>query len=201
MKKQVVVIHGGDTFSTYKKYISFLRNYKLDIKRLRQKGWKGGLGEKLGRGFEVIAPKMPNAGNARYLEWRIWFKKFLPHTKNGAVLVGHSLGGIFLAKYLSENKFPKKIKGVFLVAAPFDEKDCREPLGTFRLRKSLKRLEKQGGDIFLYYSKDDRVVPFADVGKYIKALPHARTRVFKNRGHFSQEKFPEIVKDIKNLFK
>jgi hypothetical protein len=201
MKKQVVVIHGGDTFSTYKEYISFLKNYKIDFGRLKKKGWKEGLSEKLGRGFEVIAPRMPNKTNARYLEWKIWFRKFLPHIKNSVVLIGHSLGGIFLAKYLSENKFPKKIKGVFLVAAPYDSKDSDHSLVDFVLPRNLKRLEEQGGQIFIYHSKDDPVVPFANFKKYVKALARAHAAIFKNRGHFVQEEFPEIVKDIKSLFK
>ena len=201
MKKQVVVIHGGDTFSTYKEYISFLKNYKIDFGRLKKRGWKEGLSEKLGRGFEVLAPKMPNARNARYFEWKIWFRKFLPHIRNRVVLVGHSLGGIFLAKYLSENRFPKKIKGVFLVAAPHDDKDSDHSLADFVLPRNLKRLEKQSGRIFIYHSKDDPIVPFTDFKKYVKALARARAAAFKNRGHFAQEEFPEIVKDIKSLFK
>jgi predicted alpha/beta hydrolase family esterase len=201
MKKQVVVIHGGDTFDTYKEYISFLRSCKIDFKRLKKRGWKEGLGEKLGRRLEVIAPRMPNKINAKYFEWKIWFKKFLPYVRNGVVLVGHSLGGIFLAKYLSENKFPKKIKGVFLVAAPYGDRDSGKPLSDFALPKNPGKFERQGGQVFLYHSKDDPIVPFADLDKYKKALPRAQAAVFKNRGHFGQEKFPEIVKDIKNLFK
>jgi predicted alpha/beta hydrolase family esterase len=199
MKKQVVVIHGGDTFDTHKKYLSFLKNYKIDFRRLKKGGWKEGLSGKLGRGFEVIAPRMPNKTNARYLEWKIWFRKFLPHIRNRVVLVGHSLGGIFLAKYLSESRFPKKIKGVFLVAAPHDDKGSDHSLADFVLPRSLKRLEKQGGQIFIYHSKDDPVVPFVNFKKYARALARARAAAFKDKGHFIQEEFPEIVKDIKSL--
>ena len=199
MKKQVVVIRGGDTFRTYKEYISFLKDYKLDFKKLQSKGWKSNLPEDLGKSFEVISPRMPNTMNARYKEWKIMFEKFFPYLKNNLILIGHSLGGIFLAKYLSENKFPKKIKAVFLVAAPYNDKDSEYSLGDFKLPRKLDKFRKQCAKIFLYYSKDDPIVPFSDLGKYKKSLPEAEAAVFKKRGHFGQSKFPEIVKAIKKL--
>ncbi|MGC9611011.1 MAG: alpha/beta hydrolase [Minisyncoccia bacterium] len=199
MKKQVVVIHGGDNFDSYKEYIKFLKGFKIDFERFKKRNWKESLRQELGRGFEVVLPKMPNPTNAKYLEWRIWFRKIVPFFKKDVILVGHSLGGIFLAKYLAENKFPKRIKATFLIAAPFDDKDADYSLVDFVLPKSLKKLEKQGGKIFIYQSKDDPVVPFADFGKYKKALPNAYAVAFKNKSHFSQEKFPELVREIKRL--
>ncbi len=201
MKKQVVVIHGGDNFDTYKEYIKFLKGFKLDSNRFKRIGWKENLRKDLGRGFEVILPKMPNPTNARYLEWRIWFGKMVPFLKKDVVLVGHSLGGIFLAKYLAENKLPKRVRATFLIAAPFDDKGCDYSLADFIIPKSLAKLAKQGGEIFIYQSKDDPLVPFADFGKYKKALPGARAVAFKNKGHFGQERFPELVREIKKLFK
>ena len=201
MKRQVVVIRGGDVFDTYKEYLKFLKNYKIDFKKLGMKGWKSNLEKDLGKGFEVILPVMPNFMNAKYKEWKIMFEKFFPYLKNNLILLGHSLGGIFLAKYLSENKFPKKIKAVFLVSAPFDDKDANYSLGDFKLPKKLDRFQKQSPKIFLYHSKDDPVVPFVDLEKYKRALPKAKVVVFKKRGHFGQSKFPEIVKAIKELSK
>ena len=133
MKKQIIIIHGGDTFDTYKEYIFDLKNFKIDFEKMMSKGWKDNMGKSLGRGFEVILPKMPNAFNAKYLEWKIWFQKMVPFFENKIVLVGHSLGGIFLAKYLSENKVPKEILATFLVAAPYNDKDSEYSLVDFIL--------------------------------------------------------------------
>lgn len=200
MKKQVVVIHGGDTFRTYRDYLKFLKSWRIDFKDIEKKrtDWKDNLDKALGNKYEVIAPKMPNKLNAKYIEWKVWFDKFVPYLRSGVLLVGHSMGGIFLAKYLSENNFPKKINGLFLVAAPFDEKDTKESLGDFRLPNNLTKLAKQVDRIFIYQSKDDPAVPLADFKKYQKHLPTAVFREFKNRGHFFQKKFPELIKDIKN---
>jgi len=200
MKKQIVIIHGGGAFDSYAEYFSWLKSFKLDIDRFTQKGWKDSFSKKLGADFEVIQPEMPNSMNAHYPEWKIWFEKFIPFFQKEVLLIGHSLGGMFLAKYLSENKFSKRIRATFLIAAPFDDKDCRESLGDFALSKSLVKFAKQGGKIFLYQSKDDKSVPFVDVKKYQKEIPNAVLRIFANKGHFNQSEFPELVKDIKSLY-
>lgn len=113
--------------------------------------------------------------------------------------MGHSLGGIFLAKYLSENNFPSKIRGVFLVAPPHDDKDSDFSLADFILPDSLEKMENQADQIFVYFSEDDPVVPFEDKNKYEAKFKKAVFRIFKNRGHFNQEEFPEIISDIKSL--
>lgn len=200
MKKQVVVIHGGDNFGTHEEYIAFLKEFAVDsLDFFLHVGWKHYLQEKLGVEYEVIRPEMPNKFNARYEEWKIWFEKLLPLLNQETILVGHSLGGIFLAKYLSENKLTNSILGTILIAAPFDEKDTDYALLDFNLPTSLKLLEEQGGKIFLYHSKDDSQVPFVDLAKYQKALPKAEARIFDSKGHFNQSDFPELIADIKSL--
>ncbi|MCH7641515.1 alpha/beta hydrolase [Patescibacteria group bacterium] len=200
MKQQIVAIHGGDTFDTYKDYISFLKNRKIDPERLKpKKDWKNTLLEQLGENYEVLLPSMPNNTNARYLEWKIWFERIIPFIKKNAILIGHSLGGIFLAKYLSQNTMSKNTKAAILVAAPFDDADSKESLASFKLPSSLKKFSGQTGKIYVIHSKDDPVVPFEDLRKYQRALPNAETMIFDNKEHFNQETFPEIVKLIKRL--
>jgi len=203
MKHQIIVIHGGDAFDTYEEYLAFLKSREIDFERYRihRKDWKATLDEKLGNEFEIILPDMPNKMNAKYLEWKIWFEKFIPYFEPEAVLIGHSLGGTFLAKYLSENEFPKKIRAVFLVAAPFDyDGETKDYLADFSLSKDLSKLTKQGGKIFLYQSKDDPFVPFVDLEKYKHALAGAETIIFEDRGHFKQTEFPELISNIKKLY-
>lgn len=200
MKKQVIIIGGGNTFDTYKQYVYFLKKLKVDFGRMKMIGWKESLGKDLGRGFEVILPKMPNPNNAKYAEWKIWWEKIIPYLEKQVVLIGHSLGGIFLTKYLSENKFPKNILAVFLIAAPYDDKGEEDSLADFKLKKDLSLIQEQSGKVFFYHSEDDGVVRFSDLGKYKKALPQAICREFKNKGHFNQAKFPELVREIRKNF-
>jgi hypothetical protein len=43
------------------------------------------------------------------------------------------------------------------------------------------------------------VVPFSDLRCFASALPGSIERPFKDRGHFSQDDFPELVADIRSL--
>ena len=197
-KKQIIVIHGGGVFVSYREYINFLKKSKVSLDR--KSDWKESLEKKLGKGFKVILPRMPNRNNARYLEWKIWFENFFPFLGKNVVLVGHSLGGIFLTRYLSENKFPKRILTTILVAASYDNRKSETLSSGFVLKKDLSKLQKQSKKLIFFHSRDDKQVPFSSFEEYKKSLPKATFIEFKRRGHFNQSSFPEIVREIKKAF-
>lgn len=201
MKKQIIVINGGDTFDTHEQYLSFLKNHKIDLERYKssKSTWKKTLEENLGKDFEVILPEMPSSWNAKYEEWKIWFEKFIPFLESSVVLIGHSLGGTFLVKYLSENVFPKKIEATFLIAPGFYDETSREHLADFLFPDDLSKLEKQTEKLFIYQSEDDPIVPFSDLEKFKDAFKTSIIKVFDDRGHLNQDEFPELVEDIKSL--
>lgn len=197
-KQQVFVIHGGMTFKTRRDYLKYLKTRPIRLKK--RLSWAGEYLEKsLGRNFEIIAPRMPLQDFAQYTDWKIHFERFIPYLRKNVILIGSSLGGIFLAKYLSENTFPKKILSIHLVCPPFDDTLTGEDLvGGFRFVTNLSRLEKSSKNLHLYFSSNDDVVPVGHAKKYRAKLPHADIRVFKNKnGHFNISTFPELVVTIK----
>jgi len=102
-----------------------------------------------------------------------------------------------LARYLAEQKLKKNVYGLFLVAAPFVA-DTRADLPTdWMLPESLNGVDEQVPRITFYHSTDDPVVPYGHVEAYHRLLPSATVRTFKDRGHFNQSTFPELVEDIK----
>lgn len=197
MKQQVVVIHGGNAYENYDEYLDALKSRELSIEMLNFVGWKDNLAKDLGEDFDVLSPKMPNAQNAKYNEWKIWFEKITPLLSDNIILIGHSLGGIFIAKYLEENKFPKKVKALFLIAAPYYSSN--KPLSDFTTTTRLENVTKQAEKVFLYHSKDDPVVPFENLEHYHKEIPTAEVKIFENKGHFHLKTVPELVENIKEL--
>src|SRR3989304_2754447 len=197
MKKQIVIIHGGTTFDTYEEYLKYLNSCELTLEKINKKDWKDGLGSKLPE-FEVIYPKMPNAKNARYPEWKIWFEKLFPLLGDSVTLIGHSLGGIFLAKYLSENSFLRKIDSLHLIAAPYDTEVCKETLADFALCDKVGKLANLTKNIFFYQSKDDTAVPFADVEKIKKESQVLNQRLLMTEATFFRKTFLNLLKISKN---
>ncbi len=205
MLPQIVIIHGGHVFSKREDTISYLKNKQVTANDFKPaKSWRENLANNFGKDFELFYPKMPNGQDAKYEEWKTWFEKLIPFLHDDVILVGHSLGGLLLIKYLSENEFPKKIRALFTVATPYtgrNMKHSREMGGTFTPGNDLSGVTRQVNKLFMYHSKEDPVVPFADFEMYQTKLSGATARVFENRGHFNMETLPEIVEDIKELEK
>lgn len=197
MKKQIIFIHGGNSFESYEDYFDNLKNNNPSIDWfIYRKKWIDNLYKKLSGVFEIFAPHMPNKQNAKYEEWKIWFEKMMPFIEDEVIFIGHSLGGIFLAKYLSENIYSKKIKAIILVAPPHTD---TPGIGSFKLEKSLDRITEQCSEIHLFQSTDDLVVPAGEAQLYKRDLPEIKLHIFEDRGHFNQESFPEIIKLIKAM--
>ncbi len=201
-KKQIIFIHGGMTFKNRKDYLKFLKTKEVSLEKTK-KWFNEYTDMELGKKFELIRPTMPLSWNAKYEDWKIWFERYIPFLRNSVILIGSSLGGIFLAKYLSENKFPKKILATYLICPPFDNTLSEEDLvGGFRLKSDLSLLEKNSRNLTLLFSKDDDAVPVSHAEKYRNKLKNAKIIIYKSKnGHFRISKFPEIVKMIKNDIK
>lgn len=198
-KIQILFIHGGMTFKKQKDYVYFLKTRKISI--VEKVRWSNEFLKKhLGKQFAIIKPSMPLKENAKYAEWQIHFERHVPHLRSPLILIGNSLGGIFLAKYLSEHVFSKKILSTYLICPPFDDSLSKEDLaGGFQLKSDLSLLQKNSKNLYLLFSKDDDIVPVTHAKKYRKKLKNAKILIYKNKhGHFQISKFPEIITMIKN---
>lgn len=196
-KTQILYIHGGMTFKNKRDYVRFLKTREISIEK--KITWSNDyLDKELGNDFEIIRPRMPLQDYATYGEWKIHFERHFPYLRDNIILIGSSLGGIFLAKYLSEHVFPQKIMATYLVCPPFDNTLSAEDLvGGFKLKSGLSRLQKNSPNLTLLFSQDDDVVPVAHAQKYAAKLPHAKIILYKSKnGHFKISKFPDIIKMI-----
>lgn len=200
MPQRVLVVHGGNSFDKYDAYLEYLRTRKIDLDGTKAGlGWKDHLQRDLGDDFEVTRLSMPNRDNAKYLEWKIWFNRVFRLSDDPVVLIGHSLGAVFLAKFLSEEEVSVPIMSTILIAPPYGHDSRGGELIEFSLSGSLSKFSEQGGAVHLFHSEDDPVVPFCELEKYQLALPDAVVHVFQDRGHFNAEEFKEIVELVKSL--
>lgn len=194
---QVVFIDGGMTFSNRENYLDFLKNSEVSLED--EDTWNEGsyLEESLEN--EVVRVDMPCRDNARYEEWRITFENYIPLLSDQIILIGLSLGGTFLAKYLSENKFPKEIVSAYLIGTPYDDDLIGEELaGDFTINSELTLIEENCNNLTLMFSKDDDIVPLRHADKFREKLSDAEIITYESiNGHFQVRELPELIGKIK----
>lgn len=123
--KQVLFIHGGNLIKDNDELLKVMASREVNPFE-EKKRRRLTLQEKLPE-FTVIKPEMPNKDIARYSVRKLRFEKYLPFLdKEKLVLIGHSLGAMFLIKYLGENGFPFKISQLHLVAPALDNQGLNE---------------------------------------------------------------------------
>lgn len=137
---------------------------------------------------------MPRPYEPNYEEWLKVFNQFI--INEDTILVGHSCGGGFLVRWLSENNV--KVGKVILVAPWIDvEKSLATGFFDFKIDPNL--VSKTAG-ITIFGSDNDE----NDVEESIKALrgevSSITYREFHNMGHFvygsmGKRDFPELLEE------
>jgi uncharacterized protein len=147
--------------------------------------------------FNIIAPMMPDPEHPSYALWKMKLEKEFARADNDVVLIGHSLGGSVLLKYLSEEEVDKKIKALFVIASPFWGKE------NWRVKDYIldpdfgNKISNLVAQIYFYHSHDDELVPFDHLRQYQKRIPKAVIRAVNNGGHcFDKYDLSEFIADI-----
>ena len=65
------------------------------------------LRRELGQEYEIHYPRMPREAEPSYALWKTALEKSLSTLRDGAILIGHSVGGTILVKVLTEQSAPK----------------------------------------------------------------------------------------------
>jgi predicted alpha/beta hydrolase family esterase len=147
----------------------------------------------LPRDFKLSAPMMPDPSNPDAGAWSEAFGEHLEKFQASFVLVGHSLGGSIILKYLAEHRMPSGLTGVISIAAPFWGAEMQEWMLRPGFAAPLSKLPR----LVFYHSADDDVEPFSHVERYADALPRALVRRVDGRGHlFDNGKVDDIIADI-----
>ena len=181
MKKHVLFIHGagGGAFEEDGLLVASLQNA-------------------LGLAYDVHYPKMPEEDSATYADWKALIERELATLDDEVILVGHSVGGSVLVKYLSEEQLDKPITSLFLLATPYWGADDFWKWDEARLPEDVAAKLASIPRIFLYHSRDDDIVPFAHLALYAAQLPQATIREFDGRGHQFGNDLAEVAEDIKS---
>ena len=151
----------------------------------------------LGPAYDVHYPNMPEEDSATYTDWKAPIEREFATLDDEVVLVGHSVGGSVLVKYLSEQQRDKPIFALFLLATPYWGADEFWKWDEARLPEDVAAKLASIPRIFLYHSRDDDTVPFAHLALYAAKLPQATIRELDGRGHQLGNDLAEVAEDIR----
>jgi predicted alpha/beta hydrolase family esterase len=182
MTKQVLFVQGGSKGA-----------YAEDAKLAAS------LREKLGPGYDVRYPKMPNEDEPEYASWKHRICEEVRVMGDGAVLVGHSIGASVLIKLLTEHGCERTLAGVFLIAAPFWHEHDFWRWDEVKLPREAASMLPKGVPVFFYHGRGDEFVPCAHVDMYSELLPQATVRRLDGRNHQLNDDLTDVADDIRQL--
>ena len=153
------------------------------------------LKQALGDGAHVHYPLMRGEDEPSLEPWVRQIAAEVAGRPGPVTLVGHSLGGALLLRYLAQQTPPVPVQALVLLAAPawdgqqwaFDELVLPDDLDD-RLA-TIPRL-------MLYHCQDDEVVPFAHLALHGRRLPSAATCAFARGGHQFGNDLRKVAMDI-----
>ena len=149
------------------------------------------------KGIEAQTPEMPGFYQPNYEKWKETLEKFGPD--EDTILVGHSCGGGFLVRWLSENNI--KVSRVVLVAPWLDPEKKIDP-NFFKFEIDPNISSKTKG-LTIMYSTDDDPAILKSIEILKSKLKEAKFKEFHDKGHFvlgdlKTEKFPELLDAVLN---
>jgi len=165
-------------------------------------GWDRKLVESLERGlgpdYRVRYPRMPKEEDPRYATWKPALLRELESLDDGAILVGHSVGGTVLLHVLAEQRPSFRPRALILIAAPFIG-NGGWPSDDIQSRTDFAERLPPALSVFLYHGADDETVPAAHVHLYAHVIPHAAVRVLARRDHQLNNDLSEVAQDLRSL--
>jgi pimeloyl-ACP methyl ester carboxylesterase len=156
------------------------------------------LGEELGPDYQIRYPRVPNEDDPSYAAWTAMLDSEIAHLDDGAILVGHSIGGTFLIHALAEHPPERELAAIILIAAPFVgeggwQSDEWEP------RRALGERLPSGVPIHLFHGLADDSVPPSHAELYARAIPQARLHRLPDRDHQLDNDLSEVAAAIRSL--
>jgi predicted alpha/beta hydrolase family esterase len=152
----------------------------------------------LGSDYEIRYPRMPDEGDPQYASWKLALEKEIGELRDGAILLGHSIGATILINTLAENAATWKPGGLFLISAPFVG-EGGWPSEEIRPMSDIGARLPARVPIYLYYGSKDDTVPSEHAGLYEKAMPAAVVRRLAGRDHQLNNELSEVAADLRRL--
>jgi pimeloyl-ACP methyl ester carboxylesterase len=147
---------------------------------------------KLGAGYEIRYPRMPDEGDPSYATWSRAIRQELTALDGGAIVAGHSVGGTILINVLAERPPQRELAGIVLIAAPFVGAGGW-PGDEFELPHDLGARLPRGVPVHVFHGLQDQTAPPSHADLYARAIPQARLHRLPGRDHQLNDDLSEVA--------
>ncbi|XP_043552029.1 serine hydrolase RBBP9 isoform X1 [Chiloscyllium plagiosum] len=147
--------------------------------------------------FQCLLQNMPDSLTARKTIWLPFMEKTLQCDEQ-TVIIGHSSGAAAAMRYAETHR----VYGIVLVSAyTSDLGDANEQeSGYFCSPWQWEKIKSNCNHIVQFGSNDDPFLPWSEQQEVADSL-NAELHQFSNRGHFQDEKFPELISVVHKMMK
>ena len=162
------------------------------------------------RGFEVVAPAMPNPAIPVIAEWVSRLRGVVGHVDKETYFIGHSIGCQAILRFLDSLPASSMIGGVLCVGGWFTLKGLADAAERLLAKPWLEtpmdfeKIKSVAPRITAIFSDNDPFVPLENVDLFKQQL-NAKTIVEQGRGHFARAdgvfELPEAVEEMMRLTK
>jgi predicted alpha/beta hydrolase family esterase len=152
----------------------------------------------LGDAYEVRYPQMPDEDDPAFGSWSAVLRQEITDLDDGAVVVGHSVGGTILVHTLAGGPPPTALSAVVLVAAPYVG-DGGWPAEGFEPPADLGAALPSGVPVHVFHGLADDTVPASHASLYARAVPQAHVHGLPGRDHQLDDDLTEVAAVIAGL--
>ena len=156
------------------------------------------LRSELGSNYDIRYPRMPDEDDPSYETWKATLQKELAALNDGAIIVGHSIGGTILINALAERLPERKLGAIILVAAPFVGEGGWDS-DDWTPQRGLGDKLPGGVPIFLFHGVADDTAPPAHAKLFAQAIPQSKLCLLPGRDHQLNNDLSEIAAVIRSL--
>lgn len=157
-------------------------------------------------GFEVIVPEMPDTDNPNMSTWVPKLAGAVGTPSPDVFLVGHSIGGVAIMRYLESLPAGTKVGGVVFVASFTHDLGFEEIKNFFISPLDFKKIKSTTKNFADIASDNDPFVPL-DQAEVLRENLGADVLTLKKMGHFSGAadgeaactELPEVAKFVKKF--
>jgi len=180
MNKRVIIIHGWEG-SPESNWFPWLKS-KLEAS-----------------GFEVQVPEMPNANHPQKDEWVNHLKKIVGDIDESLYIIGHSLGGITVLRFLEQLPENKMINGAIFAAGFPQSVGIDEIENFFDTPVNFSAIKNKAKRFIVFASDNDPYVPHENA-KILERELEGELVMVPNGGHLNTDdgftEFPLLLEKI-----